>query len=90
MKNACELGLSRHPPQRDKRVMTENFVRRSSQSEMNDQYREEELRKINELQREYFNRHVDLRDLVLPGNKLDAIFINGCFSNIVDKEKVVI
>jgi len=29
----------------------------------------------------------DIRDLDLPDGSVDVVFINGCFSNIVDKEK---
>ena len=47
------------------------------------------LRRVKEKFPQVITHLCDVRDLPLPDESLDAVFINACFSNIMDKSKTL-
>ena len=45
------------------------------------------LQRVKEKFPQVIVHHCDIRDLPLPDDSLDVVFINACFSNIMDKSK---
>lgn len=48
---------------------------------------EKMLRRVRDKFPEVITHHCDVKDLPLPDGSLDMVFINACFSNIIDKQR---